>query len=303
MTRILSYNILLGGTQRVEQLSLIIKTAQADIIGLVEATDPEVVKELAHRLNMHYCLSGYGKHARDWNLAILTRLPILHSRVHTHPRSFVRRHFLEVCVSRPDGKALTLFLMHQISDFGYRTKSHLVRRREVEEMLRIMQTHKGKPHLVMGDFNSLAPGDPFYASKILRYILAGPHYMPPQPPKPTPPAVIPLRRRLLRYTLRTVLNSQKACALLDHYSKPYAEGGIDLLLNAGYTDCFRYLHPHTAGFTFPAAMPACRIDYIFASPELTVELSECAPITCGTDMQASEASDHLPLGATFLDEA
>ena len=66
MTRILSYNILVGGTRRVEQLTTVIRAADPDVVGLAEATDPKVVEELASRLGMQFRLSGYGKGARDW---------------------------------------------------------------------------------------------------------------------------------------------------------------------------------------------------------------------------------------------
>ncbi len=63
MTRMLSYNILVGGTGRVNQLTQIIKSANPDVIGLVEATNPHVVEALAERLGMQYCMSGNPRHS------------------------------------------------------------------------------------------------------------------------------------------------------------------------------------------------------------------------------------------------
>ncbi|CAN5738890.1 endonuclease/exonuclease/phosphatase family protein [soil metagenome] len=71
---------------------------------------------------------------------------------------------------------------------------------------------------------------------------------------------------------------------------------ISNILDAGYTDCFRALHPETPGYTYPAERPWLRLDYIFASPGLTPYL-ESADLIDGGD--ARRASDHLPVWATF----
>ena len=73
MTRILSYNILVGATRRIDPLTRMIQTAQPDIVGLVEATNPRVVEELAQRLEMHYVMSAYPRHLQDWQMALLSR--------------------------------------------------------------------------------------------------------------------------------------------------------------------------------------------------------------------------------------
>ena len=74
MTRILSYNILVGGTRRITPLAGMIQAARPDIVGLVEATNPRVVEELAQRLEMQYVMSGHGTHALDWQIALLSLL-------------------------------------------------------------------------------------------------------------------------------------------------------------------------------------------------------------------------------------
>ncbi|HKF36768.1 MAG TPA: endonuclease/exonuclease/phosphatase family protein, partial [Ktedonobacteraceae bacterium] len=73
MTRILSYNILVGGTRRIDHITNIIRAAHPDIVGLVEATNPRVVRELAERLGMQYRMSGTATHANDWQVAVLSR--------------------------------------------------------------------------------------------------------------------------------------------------------------------------------------------------------------------------------------
>ncbi len=80
-------------------------------------------------------------------------------------------------------------------------------------------------------------------------------------------------------------------------------GSIDLLLKAGYTDSFRYTNPRASGFTCPAGAPAGRIDYIFASPEMTRRLTCCKVITGGNGIAGEKASDHYPVLAEFGERA
>ena len=94
MTRILSYNILVGGKRRVDQLTNIISSAQPDIVGLVEANNPRVVEEIAQRLGMQYHMSGSYTQAYHWQNALLSRLPIIETHVHNHP-DILTKPFLE----------------------------------------------------------------------------------------------------------------------------------------------------------------------------------------------------------------
>src|SRR6266702_2785242 len=98
MMRILTYNILVGGTERLEQLTTLIRSTRPDVVGLVEATDADVVVELAKRLNMQFRLTGEGTQKSDWHVALLSRLPIIESIIHRRPETFTRRHFLEVTI-------------------------------------------------------------------------------------------------------------------------------------------------------------------------------------------------------------
>ncbi len=86
---------------------------------------------------------------------------------------------------------------------------------------------------------------------------------------------------------------------------PEAEGGehtlnpqfprevITLLLEAGYIDCYRALHPMTASYTTTGSL---RTDYIFAYPLLAKHLYACNIVT---GAEAEMASDHFPVWAEF----
>jgi exodeoxyribonuclease III len=71
---------------------------------------------------------------------------------------------------------------------------------------------------------------------------------------------------------------------------------IPFLLEAGYIDCYRTLHPVTSGYTYPVPAPWLRIDYIFAAPTLARRLHVC-DVATGTE--AEMASDHFPVWAEF----
>ncbi len=304
MTRILSYNILLGGTPRIEQLTSIIRSTSADVVGLVEATDPNVIEELARRLDMQFCLSGQGKHDRDWHLGVLSRLPITQVQVHTRPNSFTRRHLLEVCVEEPGGRQVAVFVVHLTASFHRGRESNRTRRVEVQEILSIMSERRDTPHLLMGDFNSLAPGDSLKASSILRYFLlqypeSGSKKKAAKFVQPTSITGVSSRRRTIA---QIIVQNPVLSSIVNVIGPRYAQGGIDLLLKAGYVDCFRRIHPHARGYTCPAPSPAGRIDFIFASPELARSLTTCDIVTEGEEVYAAEASDHLPVLAEFSAE-
>jgi endonuclease/exonuclease/phosphatase family metal-dependent hydrolase len=295
MTRILSYNILVGGTRRVEQLTTVIRAADPDVVGLAEATDPKVVEELASRLGMQFRLTGYSKGARDWNLAVLSRLPILHTHVHTRP-VFERKYLLEVQVEDANGSPFTVFVIHQRSEFQKGAQSNHIRRAEIQEILRILAAYHGQPHLIMGDFNSLAPGDELQASQLLRSTVHG------QRPKTKPPKKRPwkkLRRTLVRQAVSALVHNKAGSFVVDKVAPHYMRGGIDLLLQAGYVDCFRQANPDALGFTCPAILPTGRIDFIFASPELAACLSKSDVVSSVAGIQVHEASDHLAVYADF----
>jgi exodeoxyribonuclease-3 len=61
------------------------------------------------------------------------------------------------------------------------------------------------------------------------------------------------------------------------------------LVEAGYVDCYRRLHPRRPGFTYPADSPWLRLDYAFVSRDLASRLRGCEVLT------SARVSDHLPL--------
>jgi len=322
MTRITSYNILAGGydihsrgyTQRTQPLISIIRSTQPDVVGLIEATNtsvtkrPLVVEQVAEALDMQLVMANDSPspHAVQYQPALLTRLPIVYKKVHIASTAFVRP-LLEVCVEEANGQHLVIFVTHLSAAFNHGWAGSSIRGRELREILRIMAQVKDKPHLLMGDFNSLAPGDAFKASYLLRYItqmdeqrrqlhISDGH--------PHLDGIVPDQLHFLNPLLRLIARSSILRYAFDGAASLYApRGTIAMIQRAGYVDCYRHVHPHAHGFTCPSAAPAGRIDFIFANPRLAQRLATCSTVLNSEDVPGRIASDHLPVSAEFREMA
>ncbi len=316
MTHITSYNILAGGydlhrsstIQRTQQLTTIIRSTNPDIVGVAEAINPVVaqrplvIEQVAEALGMQLIMGNEPTHYHDYQTAILTKLPIVYKKIHTRP-GILTRPLLEVCVEEESGEQLIVFIIHLAAAFSDGWAGNAIRMREIREILSILASVGDKPHVLMGDFNSLAPGDSFKASHLLRYVVnqdikrkkigvvdGNPHLN----------FVVPGPLRFLNPLLRIIPRSTLLSSLFDAAASLYApRGPIALLQRAGYVDSYRRIHPHTPGFTCPSVSPAGRIDYIFASPTLAQRLETCYPVIEGDDLPGKAASDHLAVTATF----
>jgi endonuclease/exonuclease/phosphatase family metal-dependent hydrolase len=167
-----------------------------------------------------------------------------------------------------------------------------------------MAAKTGTPHVVIGDFNTLAPGDAFEASTLLRYVVEQDERYKQNPAAteghPYLDFVVPGPLRIFKPLLRLIARVPLLYRLFDGAASLYApRSSISLLRKAGYVDCFRQMNPGVAGFTCPASAPAGRIDFIFASPELAASLTSSQTLTSGISVSAEQASDHQPVVAEF----
>lgn len=123
---------------------------------------------------------------------------------------------------------------------------------ELRALLAGIKQHQSGFHVLAGDFNTLAPGDVLDIRKL-------PHRL---------KALVWLSGGKIRW--RT----------------------IQIVLDAGYVDGFRALHPEDVGHTFPTWAPHVRLDYVFLPSGNAGHLRSCQ-IVMSSD--AKDASDHYPL--------
>ena len=240
--RLLSYNIRHGGTGRERQLAAVISAVAPDVVVLQEATRPPLVEQLAHATGMAQWGARYGT-----SLGFLSRAPLTHVAWY-RPR--VSRHaFLELV---PAGTAWRIFGVHLSAVHAAWTEHR--RRFELRAMLASIRRHQHGPHVLVGDFNTLAPDELF------------------------DPRRLPARLRALVWLSGGRIRWRT----------------IQTVLDGGYRDAFRHLHPDTVGNTFPTWDPHVRLDYLFVPGPYVERVGRCEVVD-SDDVRA--ASDHLPLVA------
>jgi exodeoxyribonuclease-3 len=128
------------------------------------------------------------------------------------------------------------------------------RRRELRALLDGIREHQAGFHLIAGDFNALAPGELLEVRRMPRWIRA---------------MVWLSGRDISRET-------------------------IQLMLDEGYVDAWRRLHPNGPGFTFPTWDPHVRLDYVFLPERYAERVAVCEVLLTPQEL-VREASDHAPI--------
>jgi endonuclease/exonuclease/phosphatase family metal-dependent hydrolase len=325
LLRVVTYNILLGGIGREERIAAVLERSAPDVVALQECTDLEVVRELARRLSMEMVVGEPSDDSR-LNLAILSRLPVRRWRNHRHPGLMLRGHLeCEVGTASRTVPRVRVHCVHLAARFGERANGEVRRMGEIGAVLDDISGARRLPHLITGDFNAIAPGDTVAASAFLarmaelrragvvvrgldgllgpaergsadaaevagRWQEVGIHPDLDVGLPRLPWILTPLTEVLPRFPYTDLV-----------LNLPIQRWTVDHLVKAGYTDCFRSLHPQEAGYTCATWMPAARIDYAFADRLLAPRLHACAVIGSGAqlDPDTATASDHLPLVVDF----
>jgi exodeoxyribonuclease III len=221
--KLLSYNVRFGGEGREEALAAVIRDADPDLVVLQEATDPRVVERLSEETGLKTWAAEKGR-----SIAYLSRVAVKRHEWH-RPRGS-RRHFMEIEL---EGAGLVVFGIHLSAVHSFWTERR--RMRELRSLLAWVETRGAGVHVMVGDFNTLAPGELLDAQKL------------------------PPRLRALVWLSGGRVNYQT----------------IQLLLAAGYTDSFRRLHPEDLGYTFPTWDPHVRLDFVFIERRHEGRVTDC----------------------------
>jgi endonuclease/exonuclease/phosphatase family metal-dependent hydrolase len=324
--RVVTYNILLGGAGRGERIAAVLERTGADVIALQECADLDLVRELASRLSMEV-LIGESSDGTDLNLAILTRLPVRRWRNHRHPNVMLRSHLeCEVGTGTRALPRVRIHCLHLAARFGERTHGEVRRMAEIQAVLDDIGRAREMPHLITGDLNTIAPGDNVAASAFLARMaelrragvvvrgLDG--LLSPIERGSAAEEEVAVRYQRVGIAPELDVGLPRLPWILTPFTEvlprlPYTDRflnaniqrwTVEALLEAGYTDCYRRLHPSgDEGYTCATWMPAARIDYTFADARMATRLLDCAVI--GTDRHpdpdVETASDHLPLRTDF----
>jgi endonuclease/exonuclease/phosphatase family metal-dependent hydrolase len=301
---VMTYNILIGGTEgRIFATEAVIRSQAPDIVGIQEANDPAALRAMAARLGMT-CIVGYS--TSGYHVALLSRWPVRAWVNHSHP--IFQKGLIEAIIDLPgEPQPWHIFVTHLTAEFFRGPAAERQRVNEIRVALAAMADLRaqGMPHLLMGDFNALAPGEPLNAVGLLARVVeldaarersheamkGHPHLGYIIPPVLHP--ALPLIRRVPRTPWLARLFNLGAHLVLPRWTVPQ-------LMQAGYTDCLRATYPRlSVPATCPLPEPAGRIDYLWADRTLAARLRGCTALVDGPDCPVNLASDHRPLVAQF----
>lgn len=220
--RIVSYNILDGGEGRADPLAEVIIAQRPDIVALIEADNLAVVERIAARLKMDFIYAEGNSHA----VALLSRFIIRDSINHAPLRPELTKCFLEATMALPSGDELPVGVLH-LHHYA-RLADEQKRLSEIGTVLELLARHRetGRPHLLMGDFNSNSPRQKIDPAKL----------------KPSSQEQYAANGNMLPRDV------------------------ITLVEQAGYVDTLQVAHPMGAAKagSFSTQHPGQRVDYVFA---------------------------------------
>lgn len=221
--RLLSYNIRFGGRGRESRIAEVIRSVSPDLVVFQEATDPKVIERLAEATQMPF----WAARARH-SIAYASRSPVA-AHEWRNP-SGARHSFMEIVLADGETRVFGLHLSARFSKWSERKRA-----REIRALLEGIRLHQHGFHALVGDFNTLAPGELLEVRRMPRWI-----------------------RALVWLSGRDIQRET-----------------IQIMLDANYVDCFRSLYPHERGSTFPTWDPHVRLDYVFLPSAFADRLREC----------------------------
>jgi exodeoxyribonuclease-3 len=224
--KLMSYNIRFGGGGRESLLAEVIRAVEPDLVVFQEATDPRVIEGLAKATEMTQWASRPAH-----SIAYISRLAVAHHEWH-YPAG-ARHSFLEIQLAGSEARIFGLHLRARFSKWSERRRA-----REIQALLEGIRWHQEGLHVLVGDFNTLAPGE-------LLDVRRMPHWI----------------RALVWLSGRDIQRDT-----------------IQIMLDASYLDGYRFLHPDDKGYTFPTWDPHLRLDYVFLPARYADSLKACEVI-------------------------
>jgi exodeoxyribonuclease III len=240
--KLLSYNIRFGGVGREQALAETINAIDPDLVVFQEAIYPDVIERIATETGFPFWASR-----RHHSIGYISKQKVAYHEWH-YPAG-ARHSFLEIVPDRSDTRVFGLHLSARFSKWDERRRA-----REIRALLEGIKRHQNGFHVLVGDFNTLAPGEVLEIDRMPAWIKA----------------LIWISGRKLQ------------------------RESIQLMLDAGYADGYRMLHPDDKGYTFPTWDPHVRLDYVFLPKSFADRLVSCAVTTEPRDL-IKAASDHCPL--------
>lgn len=234
--KLLSYNIRFGGRGREARIAEVIRAAQPDLVVFQEGSDPRVIERLAEETGMNVWASR-----PDYSIAFISRAPVAHHEWH-HPKG-ARHSFLEIVLEGSHARVFGLHLKARFSKWSERRRAF-----EIRALLEGIRLHQEGFHVLVGDFNTLAPGELLDVRRMPGWI-----------------------RALVWLSGRDIQRET-----------------IQIMLDAAYVDGHRFLHPEEKGYTFPTWDPHLRLDYIFLPEDFAQRLVACEVVNNITARHASD---------------
>jgi exodeoxyribonuclease-3 len=145
--KLLSYNIRYGGQGREHSLAAMIREAAPDLVVFQEAVRPRVVERLAAETGMSIWAARPGQ-----SLGFMSRVEIDRHEWHRSPGA--RHPFLEIVLA---GSEFRVFGVHLSAVHSNWTERRRIR--EIRALLKGVERHQEGFHALLGDFNTLAPGE------------------------------------------------------------------------------------------------------------------------------------------------
>jgi exodeoxyribonuclease-3 len=247
--RVLSYNIWKGGEDRLPSIINVIRSQRPDVVALLEANSRANAEIIAQELEMQLI---FGEGNSEFHIAWLSRLPVVQTENHRLP--ILAKTLLELELIWEKTR-IHLFAAHLQS--GRDETGEQKRAAEIRAIIDIMRKASNRPHLLVGDLNTLDPNDRPGLALLSKE---------PGEEQATEEAQVTWRV-------------------------------VPALKSAGYIDCYRRVHPIAPGYTYKLPNPYLRLDYMFASIEMSLRLHSCDVVYSD---EAALASDHLPVLGEFV---